>query len=209
MRGLVLMLLATATIVFLSCGTKPSEKAPGGDILTWTSEEPRPDWPYTEPGSSEGVQYFAGMSHKYADEKSSRDDAERDARLRAVRYLETAAKETFERIIAELGLSAEVFNPSNAARGYVDMVSQAVIQNSKVTHFYTEQWKSRKTKELYYITFAKLMVPDEQVMESFSDYSNRKNLEWNITQEQFHRVNETFRDYWESKKAEQKLKEKR
>lgn len=208
MRGVALMIVAMATLVLLSCGPKPP-KAPGGDRLTWASEEPRPDWAYKEPFGSEGVQYFVGMSYKYADEKSSRGDAERDARLRAVRYLETAARETFERLVAELGMSAEVFNPSNAARGYVEMISQAVIQNTKIVHTYTEQWESAKTKEIYYISFGKLMLPDDQVMESFRDYSNRKRQEWNMTQEQFDRVNETFKDYWESKKAEQELKEKR
>lgn len=208
MRGLVLIAVAMATLVFLSCGPKPP-KEPAGDKQVWASEESRPDWTQKETFGGEGVQYFVGMSNEYENEKSSRDDAERDARLRAVRYLETAARETFERIVAELGLSGDVFNPSIASRGYVEMISQAVLQNSKIVHFYSEQWESAKTKELYFKSFAKLVLPDEQAMESFRDYSNRKKQEWNMTQEQFDRVNETFKDYWESKKVEQELKEKR
>ena len=209
MRVAVLVLLIMATLAFLSCGPKPHVEAPGGDRVLWASQEPRPDWAYKEPFGEKGVQYFVGMSHKYADEKSSRDDAERDARLGAVRYLETAARESFERIDAELGMASEVFNPSNAARGYAEWVSQAVIQNSKMVEFYSEQWESAKTKEVYYISFGKLMLPDDQVMESFRDYSNRKKQEWTMTQEQFDRVNETFKEFWQSKKEEQKLKEEK
>jgi len=205
MRRASLIMATGAMVILLSCGGGP--KLPGGDRLIWTTEKPRPEWVYKEPFGSEGVQYFVGTSYKYADEKSSRADAERDARLRTVRYLETAAREIFERVGAELGLVSEVFNPSNAARDYAELVSQGVVQKSKVVHTYTEQWQSAGTEETYYLSFAKLLLPDEQVMESFSDYSNRKKQEWRMTQEQFDRVNDAFKGHWESKKAEQELKE--
>jgi hypothetical protein len=205
MKKAIIGILFMAVIFYFSCG-KRGPGAPRGDELLWASETPRPSWAYEEPYVEGGIQYFVGLSYKYADEKPSRDDAERDARMRAVRYLESAARETFERLTAELGLMSEVFNPSNAARGYMEWVSQGVIQKSKVVKFYTEQWKSR-SGETYYRTFAKLMVPDEQVLESFRDYTNRKREEWKMTQEQIDRVNEAFKSYWESKKKEQELKQ--
>ncbi len=206
MKVLKIILIAIS-LLSLTCTRKGVVKGPAGDEIIWASEKPRPAWAYEEPYAEGGMQYFVGMSYKYADEKSSRDDAERDARMRAVRYLETAARETFERIIAELGLTSEVFNPSNAARDYIEMVAQAVIQNTKVVKFYVEQRKSAKTGEVYFLTFAKLLVPDEQVMESFKDYTNRKRQEWKMAQEQINRVNDAFKSYWESKKKEQELKQ--
>lgn len=195
-------------ILFLfSCAKKQTVKAPVGDEILWASEKPRPSWAYEEPYSEGGILYFVGMSYKYADEKSSREDAERDGRLRAIRYLETAARETFERIIAELGLTGGVLNPSDAARTYIEMVAQGVVQKSKIVKWYSEQRRSVATGEIYYITFAKLLVPEEQIMESFSDYVNRKREEWKMAQEQINRVNEVFRNYWESKKKEQELKQ--
>ncbi len=201
------IIVAAFVLLTLFCGKKQTIKAPTGDQLLWSSESPRPSWGYEEPYVSEGIQYFVGLSHKYADEKGARDDAERESRLRAVRYLETAAKETFERIVSELGLESGVFNPSVAARGYTEMVSQAVVQQTKVVKFYAEQWKSASTGEVYYRTFAKLLLPDEQVMESFNDYTKRKQTEWNMAQDQIDRVNDVFQQHWESKKAEQELKE--
>ncbi|MEO0086750.1 MAG: hypothetical protein ABIK77_05240 [candidate division WOR-3 bacterium] len=194
-------------LFLFSCSKKQTVKAPVGDEILWASEKPRPRWAYEEPYNEGGMLYFVGMSYKYADEKSSREDAERDARLRAIRYLETAARETFERIIAELGLTGGVLNPSDAARNYVEMVAQGVVQKSKVVQWYSEQRKSAATGEIYYQTFAKLFVPEEQVMESFSDYVNRKREEWKMAQEQINRVNEVFRNYWESKKKEAELRQ--
>ncbi len=205
MKKVIPIFLVLLTIVSLNCARKI--KAPTGDELLWASEKPRPSWAYEAPYVEGGTQYFVGLSYKYADEKPSRDDAERDARVKAVNYFETAARDFFERITAELGLMSEVFNPSNAARGYTEWASQGVIQKSKVVKFYVEQWKSRKTGEIYYRTFAKLMVPDEQVLESFSDYTNRKKEEWKMAQEQINRVNDAFKSYWESKKKEQELKQ--
>jgi len=205
MRRAIIFISLTAIALSLSCAKRIS--APTGDELLWASEKPRPSWAYEEPFVGEGTQYFVGLSYKYADEKPSRDDAERDARLRAVKYFETAAREFFERITAEMGLMSEAFNPSNAARGYTEWVSQGVIRNAKVVKFYVEQWKSRKAGEIYYRTFAKLLVPDEQVLESFNDYTNRKKQEWKMAQEQIDRVNDAFKSYWESKKKEQELKQ--
>uniref|UniRef100_A0A7C6E9U1 DUF4136 domain-containing protein n=1 Tax=candidate division WOR-3 bacterium TaxID=2052148 RepID=A0A7C6E9U1_UNCW3 len=205
MKRVVISIALMAIALSLSCAKRAS--APTGDELLWASEKPRPNWAYEAPYVEGGLQYFVGLSYKYADEKPSRDDAERDARLRAVKYFETAAREFFERITAELGLMSEVFNPSNAARGYTEWASQGVIQKSKVVKFYVEQWKSRKTGEIYYRTFAKLLVPDEQVAESFNDYTNRKKEEWKMAQEQIDKVNDAFRSYWESKKKEQELKQ--
>jgi len=45
------------------------------------------------------------------------------------------------------------------------------------------------------------------VQQSFSDYVNRKKQEWNMSQEQIQRVNDIFRQHWESKKAEAELRE--
>ncbi|MCX7837770.1 MAG: hypothetical protein N2323_07505 [candidate division WOR-3 bacterium] len=197
-------------LVFLfifSCAKKQTVKAPVGDEILWASEKPRPSWAYEEPYSEGGILYFVGMSYKYADEKSSREDAERDGRLRAIRYLETAARETFERIIAELGLTGGVLNPSDAARTYIEMIAQGVVQKSKAVKWYSEQRKSVVTGEIYYQTFAKLLVPEEQIMASFSDYVNKKREEWKMTQEQINRVNEAFRSYWEAKKKEAELKQ--
>jgi len=205
-RSLTVVLCAVLLLVTF-CAKKGTVKPPGGDQLLWSSEAPRPQWAYEEVYASEGMQPFVGMSHKYADEKSCRDDAERDSRLRATRFLETAARETFERLSAELGLTGEVFNPSNAARAYAEMVSQAVIQNAKVVKFYVEQRKSAASGEVYYLSFAKLQVPDQNVKESFSAYTNRKKDEWKMAQEQIDRVNDAFYKYWDSKKAEQELKE--
>ena len=206
MRKATIGILFIVVIFYFSCGKRGT--TPTGDELLWASEKPRPSWAYEEPYVEGGIQYFVGLSYKYADEKSSRDDAERDARLRAVRYFESAAREFFERIVAELGLVSEVFNPSNAARDYIEFVSQGVIQKSKVVKFYVEQWKSKRTGEIYYKTFAKLMVPDEQVLESFNDYTNRKRAEWKMAQEQIDRVNDAFKSYWESKKKELEVKER-
>lgn len=207
MKKVISIFLGILIILSLNCAKKI--KAPTGDEILWASEKPRPSWAYEEPYVEGGIQYFVGMSYKYADEKSARDDAERDARLRAIRYLETAARETFERIIAEMGLTGGVLNPSDAARGYVELVSQAVIQKTKVVKFYVEQRRSAATKEIYYLVFAKLMVPDEQVLESFEEYTNRKRAEWKMAKEQIDRVNEAFRSYWESKKKEQELKQEK
>ena len=206
MRKATIGILFIVVIFYFSCGKRGT--TPTGDELLWASEKPRPSWAYEEPYVEGGIQYFVGLSYKYADEKSSRDDAERDARLRAVRYFESAAREFFERIVAELGLVSEVFNPSNAARDYIEFVSQGVIQKSKVVKFYVEQWKSKRTGKIYYKTFAKLMVPDEQVLESFNDYTNRKRAEWKMAQEQIDRVNDAFKSYWESKKKELEVKER-
>lgn len=191
----------------LFCGKRQTVKAPAGDQLLWASETPRPSWTYKEALGSEGMQVVVGMSHKYADEKSAREDAEREARIRAARYLETAVREAFERITAELGLASTVLNPSVAARGYAEMQAQAVIQNSKVVEFYVEQRRSAETGEIYFLSFAKLLLPDEQVRESFSDYTKRKRDEWKLSQEQIQRVNDVFRQYWESKKKEESLRE--
>ena len=207
MKKVISIFLGILIILSLNCAKKI--KAPTGDEILWASEKPRPSWAYEEPYVEGGIQYFVGMSYKYADEKSARDDAERDARLRAIRYLETAARETFERIIAEMGLTGGVLNPSDATRDYIELVSQAVIQKTKVVKFYVEQRKSAATKEIYYLVFAKLMVPDEQVLESFEDYTNRKRAEWKMAKEQIDRVNEAFRSYWESKKKEQELKQEK
>lgn len=89
------------------------------------------------------------------------------------------------------------------------MISQAVIQNTKVIKLYSEQWKSASTGEVYYLNFAKLIVPDDQVMESFKDYTNRKQKEWGMAKDQIDRVNDVFHEHWESKKAEQELKGKK
>jgi hypothetical protein len=205
MSKAIMFLVISIVAVSLTCAKKVA--TPAGDKLLWASDKPRPDWAYKEPYAGEGMQYFVGMSHKYADEKSARDDGERESRLRAVRYLETAAKETFERITSELGLAGEVFNPSNATRGYAEWISQAVIQNAKIVQTYAEQWESANNRERYYLAFCKLVLPDQQVMESFNNYSNRKKDEWKMTQEQFDKVNESFKNYWESKKKESELKE--
>ena len=200
MRRVAQMMLAIATLVSLSCGPKPPA------LL----EEAPPDWIKKDSFVNKGLLYFVGMSHKYADEKSSRDDAAREARLKAVRYLETAAREDFERIVDEFGMASEVLNPSIAARGYAEWVSQGVLQKSRIVRTYVETGKTQTRREFYFQSYALLMmVPDEQVVEAFRDYSNRKKQEWGITQEQFDRVNDTFRDYWGSKKAEQEWMELR
>ena len=201
----VTLVVTLVAIIVSSCGPKP--KPPGGDELIWASEKPRPGWLYREPFVSEGFQFIIGLSYRYADEKSARDDAKRDARMEAVRYLETAAREHIERIFAEIGITSEVLNPSIVSRGYGEWVSQAVVQGAKIVHMYVEQWRSEKTKELYYLAFSKLRLPDEQVMESFRDYTNRKRQDWNLSKEQIDRVNATFEDFWKSKKKEQELKE--
>jgi len=117
------MVVALATAAALFCARKPTVKAPPGDKLLWASEDPRPAWAYETPKATGGAHIVVGMSYKYADEKSCRDDAERDSRLRAARYLETAVREAFERIVAELGLASTVLNPSVASRGYMEMNS--------------------------------------------------------------------------------------
>lgn len=207
MRKVGIVLIALLVVgTFLVC-KRQTLKAPPGDRLLWASETPRPGWAYETPKATGGAHIVVGMSNKYADEKSARDDAERDSRLRATRYLETAVREAFERIVAELGLASTVLNPSVASRGYIEMNSQAVIQNSEVTKLYVEKWQSSETGETYFLCFARLLLPDEQVRESFSNYTNRKKQEWNMSQEQIKRVNDVFRQYWESKKTEQELKQ--
>jgi len=203
------MIVCLTALVLLNafCARKDTVKAPPGDKLLWASETPRPAWAYETPKATGGAHIVVGMSYKYAAEKGARDDAERDARLRATSYLETAVREAFERIVAELGLYSTVLNPTIASRGYIEMQSQAVIRNSEVTKFYAEKWLSADTQEPYFICFARLVLPDEQVLESFSSYVQKKKQEWGMAQEQVKRVNDVFRQYWESKKAEQEVRE--
>jgi hypothetical protein len=196
------MVVALAAVTGLFCAKKATVNPPPGDKLLWTSESARPAWAYETPKATGGEHIVVGMSYKYADEKSSRDDAERDSRLRATKYLETAVRDAFERITAELGLASTVLNPSVASRDYIEMNSQAVIQNSEITKFYEEKWQSSETGEPFFLSFARLVLPDAQVRESFSDYTNRKKQEWNMSQEQLQRVNDVFQQYWQSKKTE-------
>ncbi|MBM3332966.1 hypothetical protein FJY68_14160 [candidate division WOR-3 bacterium] len=201
------VVVALAAVACLFCAKKQTVQPPPGDKLLWTSESARPDWAYETPKATGGEHIVVGMSHKYADEKSCRDDAERDSRLRASRYLETAVRDAFEQVVAELGLAGAVLNPSVASRDYIEMNSQAVIQNSEVTKFYVEKWQSAETGEPFFLCFARLVLPDAQTRQSFSDYTNRKKQEWNMSQEQLRRVNEVFQRYWESKKTEGELKQ--
>lgn len=196
------VIVALAAVTGLFCAKKQIVQPPPGDKLLWTSESARPAWAYETPKATGGEHIVVGMSHKYADEKSCRDDAERDSRLRATKYLETAVRDAFERITAELGLASTVLDPSVASRGYMEMNSQAVIQKSEVSKFYEEKWQSAETGETFYLCFARLVLPDSQMRESFSDYTNRKKQEWNMSQEQIQRVNDVFQKYWQSKETE-------
>ncbi len=207
MRIVSLVLLATLLLsLFVSC-TRHTIKPPPGDKLIWSSEKARPVWVQEGHKLRGAYHIFVGMSNKYAEEKGARDDAERDCRLQAAQYFETAVRDVFERITAELGFQSTVLDPSVAARGYTEMISQAVIQKAGVSKFYEEKYRSAKTGEYYFLCFALMEVPEEQVRESFSSYVNRKREEWKLSQEQVKRVNEVFRQYWESKKEEDKGKE--
>ena len=70
------VVVALAAVTFLFCAKKQTVQPPPGDKLLWTSESARPDWAYETPKATGGEHIVVGMSYKYADEKSCRDDAE-------------------------------------------------------------------------------------------------------------------------------------
>jgi len=190
-------------LLVVGCATRKLTVCEGEDKFISGSQKGVPNW-ITE----EDPDHIYGGSDMYATEVPAREDAERNARLRAVIYFKSAAKASFKKIVGEFGLRGGVFDPSKAAKGAAEWFSAGVLKMAKIDNWYLVKCKSKATGATYWKIYARLKLPDKEAIESFGEYISRKKEEWKITKEQFDKVNEAFEDFWKAKKKEAELKGK-
>lgn len=140
----VYVLWAVVLMFASGCATTGVSVAPGapGEKLIWSSEEERPKWTVEEPEVDSGMMLFVGVAEKYATEAEARDRAMRNATNQVVRYLGTLAKDKYERVATDFGLSSSVVDPTASARTYEKQLAANVAKKLKSKKFYLEQWQT-------------------------------------------------------------------
>lgn len=149
---------------------KPIEPAPNvGEKMIWSSHpNGRPAWTYKEPEKEDDTLFFVGVSGKYATEKEGREDAHRSAINNVVRYIGTWVRDNFQRLATSYGLSADIVDPTVAARRFEEQLSFALASRVKVKEYYMEKWQN-KLKETYYVIYALAGVPQKAIDNIYQD----------------------------------------
>jgi hypothetical protein len=191
-------------LALMACRPHPI-RPPGDEFekLIWQSDNPTPGWVAQATIPDKGGLFFVGQSYKYSDDKDAKEDAAHDAIIKASEYISTAVKENIERIKGELNTAKNVIDPSVVSRGYYQFVSQTGLRGARTDRYYSEKWVKRDSREVFYRVFAKSWVPDNAATGTFSDYMNQKQKEWDLTQDQLNRVDQSFKEYYESKKPKE------
>ncbi|MEW6027118.1 MAG: DUF4384 domain-containing protein [Planctomycetota bacterium] len=175
-RYVALLLLALIVAGCSNAGTAPGKPLPIDEKKVWASQEQKPDWTIKEPGIKDGIQFFIGLSDKFATEKEARDNAYSHALNNTVKYISTDIRTKTERLIASTGLSSKIIDPTVTARGLEEQLSSAVARRVKPQEWYIEKWERKQgsEKRTYYMIYLLAQVPQEEVERVIAEQISRQ-----------------------------------
>jgi hypothetical protein len=132
-RKTVLLVMLSVALVTTACasGTPDPQKVRAQQIANLapirTVPAERPSWVDETPKDSR-VQYFVGMSQRYATERDARNNAQEDARMQLVDYYGTVMVNKGREYTATAGISSDVFSPQTIGQRLNERIAQNVAQ---------------------------------------------------------------------------------
>jgi len=165
-RTFILTLISLTFLVIVSGCASTSTSTPKDtqETLIWSSAPERPEWTVNEPETVGGVMSFVGVSGKYSTEKSSRDDARRNATATVVKYMGTLVKDKFEQAKTSFGLESDVVDPTSATNEFQKQMAVNMANKVKVKKWYIEKWQTPTGNA--HISYALANVPESAMDES-------------------------------------------
>jgi hypothetical protein len=157
--GLVAVIAAIIATNGCASGNKESDRdraiANLQPIRTVPSQ--RPDWVDETPKNSR-LQYFVGMSQRYATERDARNNAQEDARMQLVDYYGTVMVNKGREYSATVGLSNEVFSPQTVAQRLNERIAQNVAQALGEPVYFTAVYYDDATGREAFVVAARLEI---------------------------------------------------
>lgn len=162
-----LFLLALSFLLVVSCSPGKMMEGEERQIAGGST----PDW-ITEPedASTDEERCFVGQSRNWSMEADARNDAEKDAYMKAAKGLGVYVRTKLNEVVSSVDMGANILTPA-VVTDQLNQLESAGITRGRIDEYHIEKWMKMVDNELqyFYKAYVRYMVPRDYAKEVMAD----------------------------------------